>query len=58
MNTTTMPSRSGSPHALVDVVLAEAGPDGPLLDLEDRRRQRAGPQQQCEVAGLEQDRAR
>jgi hypothetical protein len=40
-------------HAAVDVLLAEARADGALLDLEDRRRQRAGAQQQGEVAGLE-----
>ncbi len=39
-------------HALVDVVLAEARADQPLLDDEHRRRQRAGAQQLGELLAL------
>ena len=39
-------------HAALDVVLAEAGADGALLDDVERRGQRSGAQQQRELAGF------
>ena len=44
--------------ALVDVVLAQARADGPLLDRGQRRRQAAGAQQQRELAPLDRVDAR
>ncbi len=43
---------SERPHAAVDVVLAEARADRALLHDVERRRERAGPQQQRQLAGL------
>ena len=44
-------------HAALDVVLAEARADGALLDDVERRRERAGAQQQRELARLARQQA-
>src|SRR6185295_15493024 len=48
----------GGLYASIDVVLAERRADRALLDGNDRRGQRAGAQQQREVASLEYTQAR